>query len=193
MPQSGIPGVGDDDPFACRQPVVLDDVGHAKGVQRGLDLRARRADVGQGRGGARRRHDLLGEGLAPFQPRRRCRRTEARYAGQAQRVRDTGDQGRLRPDDDKVGPKPLSQGHHRDWVARVGQRLAVGDQADAWVARCGGDGIDLGVGRQSKDQGVLPRAGTPARTITRSSLSTGSSRAEERPTWGLVETREGRR
>ncbi len=176
----GGPVVGDDDSLAGRQAVVLDDVRGAERVEGGLDLRDGGADVGEGRRDVGRRHDLLGEGLAPLEPGRLGARPEGGEAGRDERVGDPGDERRLRADDDEVDL--VSPGHLED-RGGVGdptrQRLAPRDGLDAGVAGCGDDGVDHGVGAETADEGVLTGPGTDDENLHGPTL--GAGRAAPRP------------
>ena len=109
------PVVGDHDALAGGQPVVLDDVRGAEGVERLLDLGLGGAHVRQAGGHLGRRHDLLGEGLAALEPGRLGRRAEAGDAGRAHRVGHARHQRRLGADDDQVDPE---RGRQRDDARR---------------------------------------------------------------------------
>ena len=150
--------VGDDDALAGGEPVVLDDVRGAEGVERRLDLLHRRAHVGQGGRHVGRGHDLLGEGLAPLETGRLRGGPEDGEPGLTAYVGDACDERRLGADDDEVDPVLARERGDRGPVEDVDGDAEGGD-VDARVARRGDDRVDLGIGRDGLDESVFTGAG----------------------------------
>ena len=150
--------VGDDDALAGGQGVVLDDVRRPEGVEGGCRLVRRRAGArARGRHPCRR-HDLLGEGLGALEPGGRARRSEARDARVADRVRDPSDERRLGAHHDEVGADRGREGRDGRAVHRV-DVVEGGHDADARVAGCGVHLGHRGVTRQREGEGVLTPSG----------------------------------
>ncbi len=149
--------VGDDDPLAGRERVVLDHVRRPEGVKRLLRLSRGSGHPGLGGRHPGRRHDVLGERLGPLDPRRRRIRPEHGDAGRAQRIRHPRHQRRLWPDDNKVGAEPLSQAND---VSRIGSRdpMRPGERSDARIPRSGMQLANVRVGRKRPNDRMLPPA-----------------------------------
>src|SRR6185436_15284292 len=81
----------DEHAFARREAVGLDHAGRSRNRER------------VGRGHARVTHDVLGERLRAFDPRRLTARAEDPDAGMPELVGNAGDEGRFRTDHDEVG------------------------------------------------------------------------------------------
>ena len=119
MGQGGVAVGGDDHPLASSQPVVLDDVRRAEGIERRGGLLRGLAHPrvgGRHSGGA---HHVLGEGLRPLQPGGRGGRTEAVDPSLAYRIRDPCDEGRLGTDHQQVSSGLPGQGDDRLRVAGI--------------------------------------------------------------------------
>ena len=174
--QGDPPVVGDHDPLAGGETVVLDHVRRAELVQcrRGL-LAVTAGPPGRGRhpGGV---HDLLGEGLAALELRGCPGRTEARDPGCSHRVGHPGDQRRLGPDHHQVDAELGGQRGDGITVHRI-DRVQRRDLPDPGVAR---RGVHLGhprVGDQGPGQRVLAPAG-PDHQYAQSRVSARPGRGE---------------
>lgn len=155
----GLDVAGHDDALARGEPVVLDDVRGAEGVEGLGDLLGGRADVGASGRDFGRGHDVLGEGLRALELRGLPGRAEDRDAHLAHGVGDPRDERGLRTYDDQVGTESLGEGGHRRAVEGV-DRVQLGDLGDAGVAGGAVQGTDVGVEGQGAAQGVFAGAVT---------------------------------
>ena len=120
---------GDDDALAGGEPVVLDDVRGAEGVERLVDLVGVVQTYARAVGHARRGHDVLGEGLGALELRGLLARGRSTaMPALPHGVGDTGDQRGLRADDDQIGAEPLRQLGDGRAVQGV-DRVQLGDAA----------------------------------------------------------------
>jgi len=149
---------GDDDALAGGQAVLLDHMRGTEGIEGVLDLGQGRADMGQPGRHLGGRHDVLGEGLAPLEPRRLGRRPETCNPLRDKGIGHTRDQRCLRADNDQIHAQLSGQGH--DALRRGGAALDVATERkgrDAGVAGRSDHGIHGGVGTEGPDEGVLTR------------------------------------
>ena len=159
MPDRGVPIVGDQNPLASRQSVVLDHVRRAELVQRVDHLahvetqpRVRGRDAG-------RLHDLLGERLAAFQPSRLGGRAEDRYPARPDGIRHPDHQRRLRADHDERCTQ--FDGERGDGIpVQSIHRVVRPDQRSTRVAGRDVDRTHRGVTAQRPRQGVLAATGS---------------------------------
>ncbi|CAH0327180.1 hypothetical protein SRABI128_05844 [Microbacterium sp. Bi128] len=158
MREGLVPVGGDHDALAGREPVVLDDVRGAEGIEGVGGFPGIGGNAGHCGGHAGLGHDFLGEGLGRFQLGRGLAGAEDRDAGGADGVGHAGGEGRLRTDHHQVNGE--LEGQRRDGVGIVRVDRICGDQrADAGVAR---GRVDLGnvrVCKQGSDNGVFAAAG----------------------------------
>ncbi len=115
-------GLADEDALARCEAVDLDDAGRPRDRQR------------LGHRHAGRRHHLLGERLRPFDPRGGAARAEDGDPVPAQRIRDAGDERRLRPDHGEVGVEAAGEVEQRLGVVGP-DRMTVAELRDPGVAR----------------------------------------------------------
>ena len=102
--------LGHHNALTCCQAVVLHHIGCTELVQCRLRLSGVRCHVSAGSRHGSLFHDLLSESLGTFQLRGSCGGAENIKTRLTQRVRNTGDQGRLRANNDQVGVQFACQG-----------------------------------------------------------------------------------
>jgi len=119
VPDRGVPVVGDDDPLAGRQAVVLHHIRRPELVEGGHHVVHAEADPGIGSGHAGGLHDLLGERLAALEPGGLGAGAEDRNPGRPDVVCHPGHEGRLRPDHHQVGGESTGQRGDRFTVEGV--------------------------------------------------------------------------
>jgi beta-fructofuranosidase len=119
MINSGLPVVCHDHTLACCQPVVLDHIRRPEHIKSLINLATGQAVSGASRRHTRGRHDLLGKGLAAFQPRRGRGGAEACDAVRAYRVGNTCHQGRLGSDDDQIDSEPGGHARHGSTIKHL--------------------------------------------------------------------------
>jgi len=144
-------------PLAGGQAVGLDDDGSALLA----DVGDRPVPIGEGGvgggGDAVLGHQVLGEGLAPLDPRRRLARPEDLEAGGLEAVDDPQGERDLGADHGQVDL--LGQGKVKQRVDLVGGDVhALGQLGDAGVARRAVERLDQGRLGELPDQGVLAAA-----------------------------------
>ena len=171
----------DDDALARREPVGLDDVGGAVGVDRGLDLGAGGRAGGTSGRDARGIHDPLRERLRPLELRGRLARAEHRDAARPQGVGDARDQRRLGTDDHEVDPGVVRVAGDGGGVVRVEPRDRGRVGGDAGVAGSDEQLVAGVLALQREEEGVLTGTGTEDEDAHAPSLPTGSRRGRAVP------------
>ena len=151
--------LGDHHALARGQPIVLDDVRRSEIVEGSLDFGDRTTHGGAGGRHARGCHDLLGEGFAALEASSIRARTEAGDPARPHRIGDTGDQGRLRPNDDEVRAEGDGKIRDRLAVERI-HRMDVCVLCDAGIARGDMHLVYLRVTSQGTHEGVLAGTGS---------------------------------
>ena len=111
--------LGHHNALTCCQAVVLHHVGCAELVQRRLRFSGVRCHVGASSRHGSLFHDLLSESLRTLQLCSSCGGAENIKTRLTQRVRNTGDQGRLRANNDQVGVQFACQGGCLSGVIRI--------------------------------------------------------------------------
>src|SRR5580765_6609003 len=132
--------------LAGREPVGLDDAGHARNGHRLGDRNA---------GGA---HDVLGEALRTLDLRRGRARAEDRDTTTAQLIGDARDEGRLGADHDEAGADRPRQLEQAVSVLRA-NRMTLAELRNAWIARRSVNLVDRRALRELPGQRMLPPAG----------------------------------
>lgn len=125
----------DHDAFAGGERVVLNHVRRPKRLERFLGLGWRSSDSCLGGGDAPGRHDLLGEGFRPLNPRRGSVRPEGRDPRTAHGVGNASYERRLGPDHDQIRPDMLCHPDNVQWIAS-GDGMQLRKPRYAGVARC---------------------------------------------------------
>ena len=151
--------LGDHHALARGQPIVLDDVRRSEIVEGSLDFGDRTTHGGAGGRHARGCHDLLGEGFAALEASSIRARTEAGDPARPHRIGDTGDQGRLRPNDDEIRAERLGKIRDRPSVEGV-DRMAPRVLCDSGIARCDMYVVYLRVTSQGTHEGMLAGTGS---------------------------------
>nr|BFF22763.1 hypothetical protein GCM10025732_07280 [Glycomyces mayteni] len=180
--------LGDDDALAGGEAVVLDDVGRAELVERGLGLLAGAAGARGGGRDARGGHDLLREGLRALDAGGLAVRAVHGDALRADRVGDARDERGLRAHDHEVGGGGHRQGRHRGGVGLV-HRHALAERGHAGVPGGADELGDGSVRGQGRREGVLAAAGADQEYSHPASLRGGYVLVNRHAEWPALRTR----